>query len=90
MIKKIDFYGDIKSETGVIMAFSKIHQLLGFSKLVASSARGFDIDSMDYNGENVTVEFEYLSSSFVSHGHQLQMDKTKNILSFAGKTTVIL
>jgi len=49
MIKKIDFYGDIKSETGVIMAFSKIHQLLGFSKLVASSARGFDIDSMDYN-----------------------------------------
>src|SRR4030043_579234 len=70
---KIDFYGDIQGEIGVIMAFTKIHEELGFSKLIPSSSKGFDIDSIDYNGCDVTVEFEYLSSSFINHGHQNQM-----------------
>jgi hypothetical protein len=74
MRRKIDFYGDIQGEAGVIMAFSKIHEALGFSKLVASTARGFDIDSIDYNSHDVTVEFEYLSSNFISHGHPGKME----------------
>lgn len=74
MRRKIDFYGEIQGEPGVIMAFSKIHEELGFSKLIPSSSKGFDIDSIEYNGRDVTVEFEYLSSNFISHGHQAQMD----------------
>jgi hypothetical protein len=71
---KIDIYGDIQGEVGVIMAFSKIHEELGFSKLIPSSSKGFDIDSIEYNGNDVTVEFEYLSSNFITHGHQNQMN----------------
>jgi len=54
MSPKIDFYGDIKEELGVIMAFAKIHDVIGFSKLIPSSSTGFDIDSIDYKGEEVT------------------------------------
>jgi len=75
--RKIDFYGDIQGELGVIMAFSKIHDELGFSRLIPSSSRGFDIDSIDYNGRDVTVEFEYRSSSFLAHGHQAKMDESR-------------
>jgi hypothetical protein len=78
MRRKIDFYGEIQGELGVIMAFSKIHEELGFSKLIPSSSKGFDIDSIEYNGSDVTVEFEYLSSNFISHGHQTQMDDKRN------------
>lgn len=77
MKRKIDFYGDIQGEAGVIMAFSKIHEELGFSKLTPSTARGFDIDSIEYNGQDVTVEFEYLSSNFIVHKHQAQMNKNR-------------
>lgn len=77
MKRKIDFYGDIQSEAGVIMAFSKIHEELGLSKLIPSTAKGFDIDSIEYNGQDVTVEFEYLSSNFILHKHQAQMDKKR-------------
>lgn len=73
-MKKIDFYGNITEELGVIMAFSKIHENLGFTKLVPSSSRGFDIDSIDYNGIDVTLEFEYLSENFILHGHQNNMN----------------
>lgn len=73
-MKKVDFYGPIKGELGVIMAFSKIHERIGFSKLVPSSAKGFDIQSIDYNGYDVTLEFEYLASNFISHGHPNQME----------------
>ncbi|NIA30160.1 MAG: hypothetical protein GWP06_09645 [Actinobacteria bacterium] len=77
MNRKIDFYGEVKEELGVIMAFSKIHEEIGFSKLVPSSAKGFDIDSIEYNGHDVTVEFEYLSGNFLSHGHQSKMDDNR-------------
>jgi len=77
MGKKIDFYGDIKGETGVIMAFSKIHEELGFGKLIPSSSKGFDIDSIEYRGQNVTVEFEYLSSNFIAHGHHCKMENNR-------------
>lgn len=72
-MKKVEFYGPINNELGVIMAFSKLHEELGFSKLVPSSSRGFDIDSIEYKGQEVTVEFEYLSSNFISHGHHRKM-----------------
>jgi hypothetical protein len=29
MTKKVDFYGSIQEEVGVIMAFSKLHESLG-------------------------------------------------------------
>lgn len=73
-MKKIEFYGDINEELGVVMAFSKLHESLGFSKLVPSSARGFDIASIEYNDFDVTVEFEYISSNFILHGHPANMD----------------
>lgn len=68
-MKKIDFYGDINEELGVVMAFSKLHESLGFSKLVPSSSKGFDIASIEYNGIDVTVEFEYISSNFILHDY---------------------
>lgn len=74
MRTKVDFYGEIQGEAGVIMAFSKIHKGLGFNKLIPSSSKGFDIDSIEYNGNEVTLEFEYLSSNFISHGHPSQME----------------
>jgi len=77
---KIDFYGDIQGEAGVIMAFSKIHEELGFSKLIPTTARGFDIDSIEYKGHDVTVEFEYLSSNFISHKHPAQMKKKRKYI----------
>lgn len=51
--------------------------MLGFSKLIPSSSKGFDIDSIEYNGSEVTVEFEYLSSSFISHGHPAKMEDNR-------------
>ena len=72
-MRKIDFYGPIQGELGVIMAFSKIHELLGFKKLMPSASRGFDIDSIEYNGHDVTVEFEFLSGNFIAHRHQDNM-----------------
>ncbi len=74
---KIEFYGAIQGELGVIMAFSKIHEKLGFSKLIPSSSKGFDIDSIEFNGQEVTVEFEYRSSNFITHGHHTRMDNRK-------------
>lgn len=76
-MQKIEFYEPIRSEVGVIMAFSKIHEVLGFSRLVPSSTRGFDIDSIEYNGDNVTVEFEYVSSNFIDHKHHKNMEEDK-------------
>lgn len=73
MKEMITFFGDINEETGVIMAFTKIHKELGFPKLVPSSSRGFDIDNILYNGRYVTVEFEYLSDNFIKHGHVKNM-----------------
>lgn len=72
---KVCFYGPIQGELGVIMAFTKMHEELGFSRLVPSSSRGFDIDSIDYNGQTVTLEFEYLSSNFITHGHPDNMTR---------------
>lgn len=77
MRTKVDFYGEIQGETGVIMAFSKIHEGLGFGKLIPSSSKGFDIDSIEFRGTEVTVEFEYLSSSFITHGHPAKMDSNR-------------
>lgn len=76
---KIQMYSTIKEEAGVVMAFAKLHEDLGFPKLVPSSARGFDIDDIEYkNGERVTVEFEYLSENFIQHGHVEQMKEGRN------------
>ena len=69
----VEIYSPVKEEAGVIMVFSKIHEDLGFDKLVTSSARGFDIESINYNGHDVTVEFEYVSSNFIRHDHHIHM-----------------
>ncbi|HPM45731.1 MAG TPA: hypothetical protein PLW78_00145 [bacterium] len=74
-MKKITFHGEITNELGVIMAFSKIHEELGFEKIVCSSPIGFDIGSIQYNGNDVTVEFEHKSSNFLTHGHPSKMEK---------------
>lgn len=73
MKNKVEFYGPIQEEIGVIMAFSKLHEALGFTKLVPSKNRGFDIESIEYKGTNVTVEFEFKSSNFINHGHPEKM-----------------
>lgn len=78
MMKKIDFYGSIQEEIGVIMAFSKIHEQLGFTRLVPPKNRGFDIESIEYNGEEVTIEFEFRSSNFIAHGHPSKMIEGRN------------
>ena len=72
-LKKIKLYGPVTEESGVIIVFTKIHEQLGFKKLVPYSSRGFDIDKIDYKGESVTVEFEYFSSNFIHHGHPQKM-----------------
>ena len=78
MTKKIDFYGPIQEEIGVIMAFSKVHESLGFTRLVPSKNRGFDIESIEYKDEEVTIEFEYKSSNFITHGHPNKMIEGQN------------
>ncbi len=70
---KITFHGEINNEIGVIMAFSKIHEELGFDKIVCSSNVGFDIESIQYKGVDVTVEFEYKSRNFLDHEHPSDM-----------------
>ena len=84
-IDKIKFYSPIKEEAGVVMVFTKLHEQLGFPKIVSSSSRGFDIDDIEYVDDigkhRVTVEFEYLSSNYLSHGHQdLMQDDKKYIV----------
>lgn len=73
-MKKIEINGEIKEEAGVVMLFAILHKELGFPRLVPASARGFDIASIEYKGMDVTVEFEYLSSHFKSHGHTQKME----------------
>jgi len=72
-MKKLKLYSPVTEEVGVIMVFTKLHEQLGFDKLVTSSARGFDIDKIEYKGKEVTVEFEYVSSNFLKHDHQKNM-----------------
>lgn len=72
-MKKLKLYSPVTEEAGVIMVFTKMHEELGFKRLVTSSARGFDIDNINYKGHDVTVEFEYLSSNYIRHGHPLKM-----------------
>lgn len=83
--EKLTFYSPIKEEAGVIMVFTKIHKQLGFPKIVSSSSRGFDIDNIEYHDDlgihKVTIEFEYLSSNYLIHGHQdLMQDDKKYIV----------
>ena len=73
MRNKLKLYSPVTEEAGVIMVFTKLHEQLGFKKLVTSSARGFDIDSIDYKGQDVTVEFEYVSSNYIRHEHPFKM-----------------
>ena len=81
MRTKLKLYSPVTEEAGVIMVFTKIHEQLGFKKLVTSSARGFDIDSIDYNGRDVTVEFEYVSSNYIRHEHPFKMiDERKYVV----------
>lgn len=80
-MEKVELYSPIKEEAGVVMAFTKLHKELGFPKLVPASARGFDIDDIEYkNGMRVTVEFEYLSDSFIAHGHVEKMKDTRTYI----------
>ena len=72
-MKKIEMYGTISEELGVVMAFSKLHEELGFPKLVPAKSRGFDIDDIEYKGRRVTLEFEYTSDNFINHEHVLAM-----------------
>ena len=76
-MKKVELYSPVNEEAGVIMVFSKIHEQLGFPKLVPASARGFDIADIEYKGRRVTVEFEYLSENYINHGHILKMENDK-------------
>lgn len=75
--EKIKFYSPISEEMGVVQVFSKIHEKIGFKKIVQSCSRGFDIDDIEYIDDigihRVTVEFEYLSSNFLLHAHQDNM-----------------
>lgn len=77
-MEKIAMYGNIKEELGVVMAFAKLHEELGFPKLVPSKSRGFDIDDIEYKGHRVTLEFEYTSDNFINHGHVLSMIPERN------------
>ena len=77
-MEKIAMYGNIKEELGVVMAFAKLHEELGFPKLVPSKSRGFDIDDIEYKGHRVTLEFEYTSDNFINHGHVLSMLPERN------------
>ena len=83
-MKKIKIYSSIREEAGVVMVFSKIHEQLGFPKLVSASARGFDIDDIEYHDDlgthRVTVEFEYYSSSFIGHGHPNYMQEDRKYI----------
>lgn len=80
-MEKVELYGSIKEEAGVVMIFAMIHKQLGFPKLIPSSARGFDIDDIEYkNGKRVTVEFEYLSENFINHGHAEKMKDGRNYI----------
>jgi len=79
--KLFTMHGPVKNEAGVVMAFSKIHDKIGFPKIGSPSPRGFDIEDIIYekNGKKhlVTVEFEYKSQNFILHKHHLQMEKGK-------------
>jgi len=76
-MKKLKIHGVVKEESGVIAVFYKLHKDLGFDKIVPSTSRGFDIDSIEYKGIEVTVEFEYRSSNFLAHQHPNNMLNNK-------------
>lgn len=82
--EKIKFYSPINEEAGVMMAFAKMHEQLGFPKIVSSSSRGFDIKDIEYVDDigihRVTVEFEYLSSNYLNHGYQNLMRGDKKYI----------
>lgn len=77
LTNKLKLYSPVTEEVGVIMVFTKMHEKLGFNELRTASARGFDIDSINYRGQNVTVEFEYVSSNYIKHNHQFKMEDDK-------------
>lgn len=83
-IEKVKFYSPIQEKLGVIMAFTKMHEQLGFPKLVSPSSSVFDIDDIEYREDiyihHVTVEFEYLSSSYLEHGFCDAMDSSKKYI----------
>ena len=102
---KLRIYSLVKEELGVVMIFSKIHEKLGFPKLVSPSARGFDIKNIEYVDDigthECTVEFENIlnnSKTIVWNGPlgYSELEKysngTKNILEYIkddDKTVII-
>ena len=67
-------------ENGVIFLFSKITNDLGI-KMVSIQKHFPDAEAIKYGddakGYRVYIEFEYLSSDFIRHGHLDQMKKGK-------------
>jgi len=82
MAKKLfKMKGLVSNENAMIMAFSKIHDKIGFPEICTPSTTGFDIEDIIYekNGKKqvVTIEFESVSKNFINHNHHLVMEKNK-------------
>mgnify|MGYP007069903353 CR=1 FL=1 len=82
--EKVKFYSPIKEKAGVVMVFTKIHEKLGFPKLVSFSTSGFDINDIEYKDElgihRLAVEFEYLSSEYLANCYQHFMSDDKKYI----------
>ncbi len=83
MKKKVlkTMYGPVINEKGVEVLFSKIHDQLGFPRIDNPATSGFDMEDIIYIKNEkpftVTVEFEYESRNFLTHGHPFEMEKGK-------------
>lgn len=60
-----------KNEFGIVFVFSRHHKELGFEKIVEIRSEYPDCVALKDN-ETVTIEFEFLSSSYTKHRHHRQ------------------
>lgn len=64
--RRIDFIPS--TEAGVLALFGRFFDLLGFSRILHVQTACPDCTAV-YEGRQVRVELEYLSSNFILHGH---------------------
>ena len=67
-----------QNESGVVFLFGRYYDALGFSKIVSINTSFPDCYATK-DGEEVVIEFEFLSSGFISHQKGYHSDKAKDV-----------
>ncbi|MEM3067013.1 MAG: hypothetical protein QXI81_06770, partial [Nitrososphaerota archaeon] len=68
---KIPLLYEPVNELGVVLLFGMYHRELGFPYIIKVQQTFPDMIALDEEGNYCRIEFEYRSSTFIQHGHDI-------------------